>query len=132
MQAGPRAGAIGFCGPGRSRPVPFREGRRMNALLLQLSEVAECRLTDLLGSAGATVGIIIFGTIFLQFLSGKYTELASRFRELAVEYRKGGAGEARHAELQEQMVLYRRRLRLMRLASWVAAVALLCFLAAVL
>jgi len=89
-------------------------------------------LTDLLGSAGATIGVIIAGTIFLQFLSSKYVELSGRYRSLTGEYRKGGAGESRHSLLQKQIGTYRRRLFLLNRASWLACVALLCFLVAVL
>jgi len=104
----------------------------MFLLFAQSGFSSDYKLTDLLSSAAATVGVIIFGTIFLQFLSGKYMELTSRFRALAGEYRNGGAGEVRHHSLQEQMTLYRRRLHLMRWASLLAAGALLCFLAAIL
>ena len=37
-------------------------------------EVSAYKLTDLLGSAGATIGTFIGGTIFLQFLSSKYVD----------------------------------------------------------
>jgi hypothetical protein len=93
--------------------------------------VAEYKLTDLLSSAGATIGVIIAGTIFLQFLSTKYLELGVRYRALTSEYRSG-AGDVRHGLLQCQIRAYRRRLRLMNRASWLAAVALLCFIVAVL
>ena len=98
----------------------------------QFISQSDYKLTDLLSSAGATIGVIISGTIFLQFLSTKYMELAGRYRELAQEYRAGRAGESRHGMLQRELRLYRRRLRLMNWASWLAAVALLCFLGAVL
>lgn len=97
-----------------------------------LPDVAEYKLTDLLSSAGATIGIIIAGTIFLQFLSAKYQELAGRYRALTREYRTGGVGDTRHGLLQSQIRAYRRRLRLINRASWLAAIALLCFILAVL
>jgi hypothetical protein len=101
-------------------------------LVVLVAEVSEYKLTDLLGSAGATVGVMIFGTIFLQFLSTKYVQLAGRYRQLTTEYRNGGAGESRHTILQSEIGLYRRRLRLINWGSWLAALALLCFLLAVL
>ena len=94
--------------------------------------VSDYKLTDLLSAAGATIGVIIAGTIFLQFLSTKYTELSGRYREMALEYRKRREDEPRHGPLQAQIRLYRRRLRLMHLASCVAAISELCFLLAVL
>jgi hypothetical protein len=90
------------------------------------------KLEDLLSSAGATAGIIIAGMIFLQFLSSKYTELCGRYRELAVEYRDCCEDKPRHGPLQSEIRMYRRRLSLMNRASAVAAIALMCFLLAVL
>jgi len=94
--------------------------------------VSEYKLTDLLSSAGATIGVIIAGTIFLQFLSTKYTDLCSRYRELTGEYRGRRKDEPRHGPLQSQIRMYRRRLMLMSRASALAALGLLCFLLAVL
>lgn len=92
---------------------------------------AEYQLTDLLSSAGATIGVIIAGTIFLQFLSTKYTELAGRLREITNTYRAVDCEQGRHAPLQSLIRGYRRRLDLLSWASTTAAVALLCFLTAV-
>lgn len=95
-------------------------------------EVADYKLTDLLSSAGATIGVIIAGTIFLNFVSSKYTELSTRYRELAGEYRGCGADAPRHGPLQSIIRLYRHRLVLMNRASLAAALALVCFLLSVL
>jgi hypothetical protein len=84
-----------------------------------------------LSSAGATIGVILAGTIFLQVLSTKYTELSGRYREIAGEYR-GVTGERdRHGPLRSQIQTYRLRLALLNRASWMGAVALLCLLSAV-
>lgn len=93
--------------------------------------VSEYKLTDLLSAAGATIGIIISGAIFLQFMSTKSIELGSRYRQLTSEYRQG-TGEARHARLQAQIHIYRRRLRLMNYAARLASVALMSLLATML
>jgi hypothetical protein len=98
----------------------------------RLFSVSDYKLTELLSSAGATIGVIIAGTIFLQFMSTKYSELCSRYRELAGEYRGRQPNEPRHVPLQSEIRLYRRRLRLMNRASGLAAMALMCFLVAVL
>jgi len=68
------------------------------------------------------------GVIFLQFLSSKYLELLSRYRELTKEYRKGGAG---HRLLQPQIRAYRSRLRLNMVGSWLACLAVFSFITAV-
>lgn len=101
-------------------------------MLANVVDVAAYKLTDLLSSAGATIGVIIAGTIFLQFLSTKYTELSGRYREMAGEYRGVNSEQTRHAPLRSQIQRYRRRLRLLNRASWLGAVALLLYLLAVL
>ncbi len=53
----------------------------------QTMEISDDKLTDLLGSAGATIGIIIAGAIFLQFMSTKAIELTTHSRELTGDYR---------------------------------------------
>lgn len=94
--------------------------------------VADYKLTELLNSAGATIGIIIGGTIFLQFLSSKYVSLANRYWSLTGEYRDRKDDEPRHGPLQSVIWNYRRRLWLLSRASWLAGAALLCFISAVL
>lgn len=100
-------------------------------MLIMMGTVAPYKLTDLLSSAGATIGIIIAGTIFLQFLSNKSIELSGRYRQLTGEYRGVNNEQNRHAPLRTQIRLYRRRLNLLNWASWTAALALLNFLLAV-
>ena len=90
----------------------------------------ENQLTDWPSSAGATIGVIIGGTIFLQFLSTKYTDLCECYRELIDECRVRRQYEPRHGSLQSEIRMYRRRLTLMHVASTLAAVALFCFLGA--
>ncbi len=90
------------------------------------------KLTDLLSAAGATIGIIIAGTIFLQFINTKYLDLSGRYRELASEYRGVPGEHGRHGPLRSLIQRYRRRLILLNRASWISAVALLCLLVAVL
>lgn len=90
------------------------------------------KLTDLLSSAGATIGIIIGGTIFLQFLSSKYTALTGGLRTLAADYRGKADDEPRHAPLRSQIQLYGHRLVLLYWAATFGAVALLSLLASVL
>jgi hypothetical protein len=100
-------------------------------MLQDLLTVAPYKLTDLLSSAGATIGIIIAGTIFLQFISTKHTELSGRYRQITGEYRGVNCEHGRHAPLRSQIWIYRRRLTLLNWASWFGAVALMCFLLAV-
>lgn len=89
------------------------------------------KLTDLLSSAGATIGIIIGGTIFLQFLSTKFTELTGSLRSLTADYRNRTDDEPRHAPLRRQIRLYGRRLVLLYWGATLGAVALLSLLGSV-
>lgn len=97
-----------------------------------MSEISDYKLTDLLSSAGATIGVIIGGVIFLQFLSSKYVELANRYRDLTKDYRDGRGGNERHGPLRYLIQVYHRRLWLLVRASWLAGAALLGFIIAVL
>jgi hypothetical protein len=97
-----------------------------------LFAVSDYKLTDLLSSAGATIGIIIAGTIFLQFINTKYLDLSGRYRDLTSEYRGVPGEHGRHAPLRALIQRYRRRLVVLNRASWLAAVALLSLLIAVL
>jgi amino acid transporter len=101
-------------------------------MLPSLQGIADFKLTDLLSSAGSTIGIIIASTLFLQFLSAKYGEVGGRYRALTSEYRGRQPVESRHGLLQPQIRTHRRRLRLIIWASWLAAVALLCFILSIL
>ncbi|MBX9677256.1 MAG: DUF2721 domain-containing protein [Gemmataceae bacterium] len=100
-------------------------------MIAAASDIAEFKLTDLLSGAGATIGVIIAGVIFLQFLSSKYNELLNRYHTLTSDYRKGGAAETRHGILQSQIRLFRLRMRLINWASWIAAGAVNFFIIAV-
>ena len=117
----------------RGRPALLAfAGREVTLPTLLWAISDDYKLTDLLSTAGATIGIIIAGTIFLQFVNTKYMELAGRYRELAREYRGVPGEHGRHAPLRTLIQRYRQRLVLLNRASWLAAVALLAFLSAVL
>jgi hypothetical protein len=105
--------------------------QRLPRLLPLLADLETFKLADLLGSAGATIGIIIAGVVFLQFLSARSNDVTIRYRSLAGEYRGPETGADRHNTLQEQLACYRLRLHLLLWASWFGAGALLRFLTAV-
>jgi hypothetical protein len=91
-------------------------------------ELAPFKLTDLLSAAGATIGVIIAGVLFRQFISAKYVDLAVRYRDLTQNYRDGHGGDGRRGPLQQLIRIYRQRLRLLLRASMLAGLALLCLL----
>lgn len=89
-----------------------------------LFAIANFKVTDLFNTVGAPIGVIIAGTIFLQFLSSKYVGLFCTFAQLTKEYREHQKTAPRHTPLVTQIAIYRRRLWLLTWASWVAACAL--------
>ena len=93
---------------------------------------ATYKLTDLLGAAGATSGIIIAVGVFLQFLGSKYVDLSARFRQLTGEYRIGKVANERRSPLEAQIRMYSKRLRLVHWATWIGGFAFLLFLLAIL
>jgi len=92
----------------------------------------EFKLSELLGSAGAAVGLIIAGSIFLQCTSSRFNDLLLRFRSSTDEYRANHASDSRRPPLQAQIRMVRLRLRLMAWASWMAIGAILGLLVAML
>ena len=88
-------------------------------------EIADYKLADLLGIAGATIGIIIAAAIFLQCLSTKYVAAFDRYRNLTGEYRANNAGEQRHDSLQNQIQSYRCQTRYLNIASLLVLIAVL-------
>jgi hypothetical protein len=98
----------------------------------QLLAIADFKTTDLLGAAGATTGLMIAGTLFLQFLSAKYIGLYARYIQLTDEYRNGKNEEPRHGSVCAEIRIYRERLWLLSWGNWLAGLALLCLIVAVL
>lgn len=85
------------------------------------------KLADLLGIAGATIGIIIAGAILLGAFDGRYVQLFDRYRALTGEYRANSSSDPRKESLRCQIKNYRRRINLINIASVCVSAALLLF-----
>ncbi len=90
--------------------------------------LVDYKLSDLLGIAGATIGIIIAGAILLGGLIGQYTALFERYRALTGEYRDNHASDPRRGSLQNQIANYRLQVRFLNIGSLLVSLALLLFL----
>src|SRR5438270_10688643 len=72
---------------------------------------ADYKLADLLGIAGATIGIIIAAGVLLQCFSTRYIAVFERYRALAGEYRGEQVSDPRRGNLRNELVDYRRQIR---------------------
>jgi len=98
---------------------------------LSMWQAADYRLADVLGVAGATIGIMIAAGILLQFLSTRYIAIFERYRGLTGEYRGNHASDARRDSLKNQIAAYGRQIALLNWATQAVTVALLSFVATV-
>jgi len=94
-------------------------------------QVADYKLTDLLSTAGATVGIIIAAGILLGNLGAQYVAIVERFRGLASEYRGNNFSDPRRENLQTELSSYRRQILLLNWATMFVALAVVLFLISV-
>lgn len=96
-----------------------------------MPEMADYKLADVLGIAGATIGIIIAGGVLLQCLSTKYIGVFERYRGLTGEYRTNHFSDPRRGSLRFQIACYRRQIAYLNFASLCVALALVLFLVTV-
>jgi len=94
-------------------------------------EPADFKLSDMLGIAGATIGIIIAGGILLQGYCARYIAVFDRFRTLTGEYRANNFSDARRSSLQNQIANYSRQILFLNSAALGVSLALLLFLVTV-
>jgi hypothetical protein len=92
---------------------------------------ADYKLGEMLGAAGATVGIIISGAILLGGLEAKYVGLFERLRGLSGEERGGERSDRRRQALEVQVNNYLWRIRLINAAALSMSLGLLGFVVAV-
>jgi hypothetical protein len=89
---------------------------------------ADYKLSDLLGIAAATIGIIIAAGILLQFFSTRYIAIFERFRVLTGEYRANDMSDSRRSNLQSQIAYYSRQIFFLNWASICVAAGVILFL----
>ena len=91
-------------------------------------EMADYKLSDMLGISGATIGIIIAAGILLGNLTGRYSGVFDRYRALTGELRLDKASESRRGSLQAQINVYRKQIVYLNYGSRCLTLALLFFL----
>lgn len=96
-----------------------------------MEQLLDFKVTDLMGVAGATIGLVIANAILLSSVIAKYVPLIDRYRALGEERRRGGQSPQRKFSLREQMRLCAVRIRCLRRGYSILCVTLLAFLIAV-
>lgn len=86
------------------------------------------KLADMLGIAGATIGIMIASGILLQCVSSRYVAVFDRFRALTGEYRTNNFSDPRRGSLQNQISAYRRQTWYLNLSYLCMTLALIAFI----
>jgi hypothetical protein len=72
---------------------------------------------NIASTIGATIGLVIACSIFLQMITTKFIAVFERFRALTAEYRDNDRSDKRNESLIKQIDIYRRRCQKLRLAS---------------
>src|SRR5579883_1011007 len=93
--------------------------------------MADYKLSDFLGVAGATIGIIIAGGIMMGNLTAKYVAIVERFRGITGEYRRNDANEIRRGSLETQISAYGRQVLLLNYATSFTTLGVFVFLVTV-
>ncbi|MDO9709920.1 DUF2721 domain-containing protein [Paracraurococcus lichenis] len=74
-------------------------------------------LKDILTAVGPSASIVFAAWIFMGYLQQRYTAAFDRYRSLIEQCRGGIEQEGRRGNVRDQVMLYRRRFALMRLAT---------------
>ena len=80
-------------------------------------------LSDVLKAIGPNAAIVFAAWIFMGFLQQRYDGALDRYRKAVGDYRSNAHEDDRTTNLKDQVLAYRRRCRLMGLASNVGLVA---------
>jgi hypothetical protein len=73
-------------------------------------------LKDVLEAVGPNASLVFASWIFMTFLQARYTSAYDRYRSLINDYREGLDGKRKDV-IQGEILLYRRRVELMRRAT---------------
>jgi hypothetical protein len=72
---------------------------------------------DLLQALGPTASLIFAAWIYMTFLQQRYLSAFSTYRALLDGYREDGASEERRSSIRNQIMQYKKRCQLMRIAT---------------
>ncbi len=93
--------------------------------------MADYKLADMLGIAGATIAIIIAAGVMLQTISTRYISDYERYRSLTSELRGHNGKDVRQERLLQEIVLCRRQILYLNYGSILVTCAVIAFLATV-
>jgi hypothetical protein len=91
-------------------------------------QAADYKLADLLGVAGATVGIIIATGILMGMIVARYRGIFERYHMLGEQLRDEGTKGTRRTELEKEVISHRRQAYCLNTSSMLLAVAVLVFI----
>lgn len=89
------------------------------------------QLKDLLEAIGPPASLIFAAWIFMTILQSRYQAAFDRYRSLISSYRDGDLAEARHGNVKDQILIYKKRCEIMKTAAnvgIVSAIFLICVL----
>lgn len=96
-----------------------------------LGTLLQWKVVDLMGVAGATIGVIIANAIFLSSFIAKYVPVVDRYRALCQELRGGKPSDERQDLLREEIRCHQDRIGRLRRGHTLLCISLFCFLFAV-
>lgn len=88
-------------------------------------------LKDIAGTAGATVGLVIACSIYLQTLTSRFADTMNRYQTLCAEHRGTTPSAKRRRCVEAQIALNRGRCTDIQRATQILGVGELCFLATI-
>lgn len=90
------------------------------------------QLTDVLKAIGPNASIIFAAWIFMGFLQQRYDGAITRYRDAVGDYRSAEHEGDRASNLKSQVLLYRRRCKLMAWATLVGLIAAILIISSLL
>ncbi len=81
------------------------------------------QLKDVLSAIGPSASIVFAAWIFMSFLQNRYSAAFQLYRHLIEKIRSGDQPDHREANVRDQVLLFKRRVELMRLATNLGLIA---------
>jgi hypothetical protein len=87
------------------------------------------QLKDVLSAIGPRASIVFAAWIFMSFLQNRYSSAFQLYRELIEQFRTRGKTGTREENVRDQVLLFKRRFELMRLATNLGLLAAILLIA---
>ena len=78
---------------------------------------------DLLDAVGPPAALVFAAWIYMSFLQERYLSAFSTYRALISGYREKDMSAKRHADIKQQIAIYKRRCEIMKLATNIGLIA---------